>query len=61
MKSNEFDRFTPIVVPRRTLEFGSGLRLQARAAESRRHTGDIVWRASQGRPGGRPALEGQTR
>jgi hypothetical protein len=61
MRSNDFDRFTPIVVPRRTLEFGAGLRLQARAADSRRHTINIEWRGSQGRPGGRPALEGQTR
>jgi len=45
--SNEFPKFV------------AGVRLHARAADSREHTDGIAWRGSQGRFGARPALEGQ--
>jgi hypothetical protein len=47
--SNEFSKFV------------AGVRLQARAADGRSYTGDMAWRGSQGRPSGRPALEGHVK
>ncbi len=44
--SNEFDRYAPVCASHHLLKFVAGLRLQARAADSSGHTGNMAWRDS---------------
>ena len=44
--SNEFDRYMAAVDSLRFLKFVAGVRLHARAADGRGHTGNIAWRGS---------------
>jgi hypothetical protein len=45
--SNEFVRFALVFASLRPSKFVAGMRLHARAAACRGHTGNIAWRGSQ--------------